>query len=240
MDSVIDLGPFPGSIVRCTDCCLVRPLVHVRIGGLRRRLTRPRYSADNRVHYQPLESAGGGKNIDVFQLFSKKCEYVLRALLCAADDSGTARFRARDICERAGVPESYSRKVFQSLVQGGFLRAVLGPGGGYELRHKPSQITLLEVIHAVDGDLTFGKCLLGRPRCGSTPCLLHNVWGEIRENIVKSLSQLTLSDIAGAPTSEPRRVARPAHRRGRPKAARKTVGRKSIRSAPRKSPIDTR
>ncbi len=168
----------------------------------------------------------------MFQLFSKKCEYVLRALLCAAKEDGAKRFRARDICEKAGVPEPYSRKVFQSLVQGGFLRAVLGPGGGYELKRKPSQITLLQVIHAVDGNLTFGKCLLGRPRCGSKPCLLHNVWGGIRVSVVKSLSQLTLSDIVSTPAAPPKCDARRASQKAPPKATRRAAGRRPIRSVP--------
>ena len=150
-----------------------------------------------------------GKEIGLFQLFSKKCEYVLRALLCAAGDDGTKRFRARDICKKARIPEPYSRKVFQSLVQGGFLRAVLGPGGGYELKRNPSQITLLEVIHAVDGDLTFRKCLLGLSRCGSTPCALHAVWGGIREGLIARLDSLTLSDLVGVSQPGSRRYKAP-------------------------------
>lgn len=156
-----------------------------------------------------------GKAVPVlFQLFSKRCEYVLRVLLCLGCDPEARRFRARDICKRANVPEAYSRKVFQSLVQGGFLRAVLGPGGGYELTRDPSQITLLEVIRAVDGDFSFDGCLLGHSQCGKTPCVLHGLWGGIRQDLLSRLNSHTLLDLVGPPT--------PKRRSAKPRAPRKT------------------
>lgn len=155
-----------------------------------------------------------GKASGLFRLYSKKCEYVLRALLCVGRGNGAKRFRARDICKRAKVPEAYSRKVFQSLVQGGFLRAVLGPGGGYELTRDPARITLLEVIQAVDGDLTFSGCPLGLSRCGSSPCALHVVWGGIREELLARLRSQTLSGLIES-AKPPRRTAAPATRKSK-------------------------
>lgn len=133
----------------------------------------------------------------MFKLYSKGCQYALRALTFVVAESDKERFQAKDICERAEIPESFTRKVFQSLVQGGFLDAHRGPGGGYSLKRAPSEITLLEVIRAVEGEDTFDHCVLGFTECGSAkPCPLHEVWVASREMLINHLSSTTLDQMA--------------------------------------------
>ncbi len=132
----------------------------------------------------------------MFKLYSKGCQYALRALTFVVAESDKERFQAKDICEKAEIPESFTRKVFQSLVQGGFLDAHRGPGGGYSLTRPPSEITLLEVIRAVEGEDTFDHCVLGFTECGSAkPCPLHEVWIESREMLINHLSSTTLDQM---------------------------------------------
>jgi len=132
----------------------------------------------------------------MFKLYSKGCQYALRALTFVVAETDKERFQAKDICERAEIPESFTRKVFQSLVQGGFLNAHRGPGGGYSLKRAPSEITLLEVIRAVEGEDTFDHCVLGFTECGSAqPCPLHEVWIGSREMLIKHLSSTTLDQM---------------------------------------------
>ncbi len=143
----------------------------------------------------------------MFRLYSKGCEYAIRALMCAAPEGIVKRFQARDVCRRGGIPEPYTRKVLQSLVQGGFLRAVLGPGGGYELTRDPSEITLYEVIRAVDGEDTFDGCILGLPECGGrNPCPLHGVWANARERLFTQLHAKTLKDLIAQSARENERM----------------------------------
>ncbi len=138
----------------------------------------------------------------MFRLYSKGCAYALRALVCAAATDGGKRFKATTICRRAGIPEAYTRKVFQALVQGKFLRAVLGPGGGYELSRPPGEISILEVIRAVDGEDTFDQCIMGLPQCGcEQPCPLHPVWEEAKKALLQRLAQNTLQDLVTSTTS---------------------------------------
>ncbi len=156
----------------------------------------------------------------MFKLYSKGCEYALRALLCVVADRERKRFRARSVCRQAGIPEAYSRKVFQSLVQGGFLRAVPGPGGGYELTRDPEQITLLEVIRAVDGDDTFSECILGFALCGGEkPCPFHALWGDARMELLDRLGAQTMVTLAKEHTANkyPLPKNTPPRPRGRPK-----------------------
>ncbi len=135
----------------------------------------------------------------MFRLYSKGCEYAIRALMEVGPAGNDQRFQAKKICEKADIPESFTRKVFQALVQGGFLQAARGPGGGYVLTEAPSKISLLKVIEAVDGAETFDGCVLGLPECGtSTPCPLHPVWAEAKGDLLAQLSSKTLQDLVDA------------------------------------------
>ncbi len=133
----------------------------------------------------------------MFKLYSKGCEYALRALTYAASQSEDSRFQAKDVCEKTEIPESFTRKVLQSLVQGGFLQAVRGPGGGYELTRPASEITLLDVIVAVEGEDTFNHCVLGFPTCAAKhPCPLHDTWTGAKQQLLTQLKRRTLQELA--------------------------------------------
>ena len=142
----------------------------------------------------------------MFKLYSKGCEYALRALTYAASHSEDGRFQAKDVCEKTDIPESFTRKVLQSLVQGGFLQAVRGPGGGYELTRPASEITLLDVIEAVEGEDTFDHCVLGFPSCGSKrPCPLHETWSQAKRQLMAQLERRTLQELADSTQSKKHR-----------------------------------
>lgn len=132
----------------------------------------------------------------MFKLYSKGCQYTLRALTFAVAGADNTRFQARDICEQAEIPESFTRKVFQSLVQGGFLQAHRGPGGGYTLTRDPKEISLLEVIQAVEGEDTFDHCILGFRECGGVnPCPLHHLWVDAKKSLLENLAATTLDQL---------------------------------------------
>ena len=67
----------------------------------------------------------------MFRLYSKGCEYAIRAMLHMVPGEEPQWFQAKMVCKKAGIPESFTRKIFQALVGGGFLNASRGPGGGY-------------------------------------------------------------------------------------------------------------
>ena len=143
----------------------------------------------------------------MFSFYSKGCEYAIRALSEMAGETAGTRFRASDICRRAGIPEAYARKTFQSLVQTGFLNAGTGPGGGYSLCRAPEKISLLDVVLAVEGESFFSGCVLGFPSCGSNnPCSLHDTWRRLKETMLAALASKNLKEISIASSKKIRRV----------------------------------
>lgn len=132
----------------------------------------------------------------MFHLYSKRCEHAIRAFTHLRLNNGAKRFKAKTLCRRARVPESSTRKVFQELVREGFLVAARGPGGGYELIQEPSEITLLNIIEAVDGDAVYKDCVLGLRECNaSMPCPMHHVWQDAREGLLEQLESTTLAKL---------------------------------------------
>jgi len=132
----------------------------------------------------------------MLHLYSKACEYALRALCQLPRLGNPVRFQAAALCELAEIPEPFTRKVFQSLVQAGILKALRGPGGGYEFARPVSEISLLDVVLVIDGEHAFDVCAMGLSMCGRhNPCPLHNAWAPFKIRLVEELRQKTLGDL---------------------------------------------
>ena len=112
------------------------------------------------------------------------------------------------------MPEPFTRKIFQQLVQSGVLKAVTGPGGGYAFAQHPKRITILGLIRAIDGEGAFEGCVMGLPHCNSRrPCPLHTAWKLAKQRLLLSLERLTLHDIR--PVARERSPSRSNQRRRR-------------------------
>ena len=121
-------------------------------------------------------------------IFSRACEYGIRAVLHLAAQSEDRPILVRDIARALEIPFPFLAKVVQILTKQGLLVSRKGPGGGVVLARPTEELTLLQVVEAIDGlDLT-RACVLGIPECSDDePCPLHEHWGEIREHIVDML-----------------------------------------------------
>ncbi|MBI4971037.1 MAG: Rrf2 family transcriptional regulator [Candidatus Omnitrophica bacterium] len=132
----------------------------------------------------------------MFRLYSKGCEYVIRALALVNASKEGRCFSVKDICRKARLPEWYTRKVFQSLVRNGYLEASRGPGGGYTLKVHPSKISLLNMIRAVDGKDVLDQCMMSSGKCkNKKSCVMHNKWIRIKESVVRELKSVTVQDL---------------------------------------------
>jgi Rrf2 family transcriptional regulator, iron-sulfur cluster assembly transcription factor len=132
----------------------------------------------------------------MFRLYSKGCEYAIRALVHSAPTKERSHFPARQVCRKAGLPESFTRKTLQDLVQKGFLKAVTGPGGGYALTRAAKDITILSVIQAVDGPEVYSGCVMGLSVCSDgKSCPMHETWKGARTHLLDALGSKTLQDL---------------------------------------------
>lgn len=132
----------------------------------------------------------------MIRIYSKKCEYAIRALSSVSCNISGGRFSLRSVCRQAKTPEWSTRKTLQALVHNGILIAKPGPGGGYRFKVSPDKISVLKLILAVDGESAFGKCILGQASCGQhNPCALHGIWEKVKTVLVSELDSSNLAQI---------------------------------------------
>ena len=147
-------------------------------------------------------------------LYSKPCEYAIRALAYLAQRRGRAAAQGREIARVEGIPAPVLGKILQGLVRKGLLESRRGPGGGFRLARRAELITLRDVVAAVDGLDHFLECAVGLERCADdAPCPLHDTWKELRTQVMDYLETTTLEEMARAVARKKELVRRPARRK---------------------------
>ena len=141
-------------------------------------------------------------------IFSNPSEYAIRALselvLVAADPVQTSGRKPGYVMldrlvENASLPREFLAKIFRQLVEGGILLSAKGPGGGFALARTAHEITLLNIIEAVDGTSRTDGCVVGLSRCDdSMPCPQHDLFKPIRQRLKAYLATTTLADTAAS------------------------------------------
>jgi len=137
---------------------------------------------------------------------STRGDYASRALLSLAlhgEESGPTS--VRDIAERTGLPQPYLEQILLALKGAGIVRSKRGVGGGYVLARGPREITLGEIVSAVDGPIALGD--FGEPHQDGAcdhegQCVLLAVWAGIGSQIRRQLDSFTLADIVAMSRGE--------------------------------------
>jgi len=137
---------------------------------------------------------------------STRGDYASRALLSLALHGAEAGpTSVRDIAERTGLPQPYLEQILLALKGAGIVRSKRGVGGGYVLAREPHEITLGEVVSAVDGPIALGD--FGEPHQDGAcdhegQCVLLAVWADIGGQIRRQLDSFTLADIVAMARGE--------------------------------------
>lgn len=128
------------------------------------------------------------------------------ALHCCAIMSGLPAGRylsTKALAELHGLPKEYLSKALQSLSQAGLVQATLGPSGGYRLARPPAELSILEIVEAVEGKAQTFFCTNirnnnpCRPKgyCDSKPCAVARIMWEADEAWRQKLRSVTLADL---------------------------------------------
>ena len=132
-------------------------------------------------------------------MFSKTCEYAIRALIFIATQSYlNKRVTIKDIAEKIDSPQSFTAKILQILAKNNLVHSVKGIGGGFEIPVEIlSDIRLSQIVMAIDGDSIFTCCGLGLGKCSEIHhCSVHEQFKEIRSEIVMMLVNTNLEELA--------------------------------------------
>lgn len=131
-------------------------------------------------------------------LFSKACAYAIRAsvLTAAKDVDGREFIPIRELADELGVSFHFLTKILRKLTEAKLMTSFRGPNGGVGLTKSASQISVIDIVAAIDGMGLFQGCALGLPNCSDkSPCPLHDAWARRRTDLQKMLSQTTLASL---------------------------------------------
>ena len=132
-------------------------------------------------------------------MFSQTVEYALRAVVHLASQSPAARTTAQ-IAEATLVPRAYLSKVLQSLIRAGLVQSQRGLGGGMALARPASDLTILEVVNAVEPLARIRTCPLGLAAHGVHLCPLHGRLDAAIATVEEALGGTTLAEVLAEPT----------------------------------------
>jgi Rrf2 family nitric oxide-sensitive transcriptional repressor len=136
--------------------------------------------------------------LDMFiqmSIFSQTVEYALRAAVWLADHGDTP-LTTRQIAKGTQVPAGYLSKVLQALGRAGLVHAQRGKHGGFTLAKHPADISVLEVVNAVDPIRRIRHCPLGLKAHRHRLCPLHRSLDSAMQLIEQSFARTRLADVS--------------------------------------------
>ncbi len=130
---------------------------------------------------------------------TRAAEYAIRGLLdLCSQPEGTVCLLS-DVSARQDIPASFLSKIFQNLAKAGMVSSFRGSGGGFVLAKDPHQITLLDVLEAIEGRLALNVCINDGMPCENKPtCPVHSVWREAQDQVIHILAKHSFAELAEA------------------------------------------
>lgn len=124
-----------------------------------------------------------------------KGRYAVTAMVELALHQDKGRISLAEIAERHGISQSYLEQLFAALRRRGLVDGTRGPGGGYRLARRRTEISVADVIDAVDESVDATRCG-GKRNCkGEQGCITHNLWAELSEQIRQHLASVSLENV---------------------------------------------
>ena len=128
-----------------------------------------------------------------------KGRYAVTAMLDLALHYDKGSVTLADIARRQGISLSYLEQLFAKLRRSGLVESVRGPGGGYNLAKVPGEISVAQIILAINENIDATRCGGERNCQGDEPCLTHQLWEDLSGQIYEFLSGITLGELVQRP-----------------------------------------
>lgn len=132
-------------------------------------------------------------------IFSKACEYAIRATIYIAKQSIIGkRSNLKDIAKEIDSPVAFTAKTLQILVHHNILHSVKGAMGGFEIKmDQLNKIRLVDIVVAIDGKGFDKICVLGMKKCSEIkPCPVHHKFKEIKKDMIEMMNNTNLLELS--------------------------------------------
>ncbi len=130
-------------------------------------------------------------------IIKRETDYAVRAMARLAHDAES--LPVSTLAREEDIPELFLRKIMQTLSRAGFVESRQGPFGGYHLARPPGEVTVLDILEAVQGPLVMNECFATPEVCGRVDfCPLRKRLAELQVELNASLDKMSLADIVDA------------------------------------------
>jgi len=128
--------------------------------------------------------------------FSRRSDYTVRAMMDVATVPAGSLALTHEIASRQEIPAAFLTKIIGRLTQEGLLRTYRGAFGGVSLGRPAEQITMRQIIEAVEGPVNLMWCLAQAGECQrDVTCPVHEVWHQAQAELLRRLDNVTLADL---------------------------------------------
>ncbi len=146
---------------------------------------------------------------------STKGKYGVRAVYEIAKQYGQGPLTIKEIGERQGISLSYLEQILHRLGKAGVIESVRGPGGGYLLARQPAELTIGDIVRALEGPIALSHCLEPGEsgECyQADECVARMVWSRVGAKIEEALDSISFADLLNR---QPDTIAHAGQRAGR-------------------------
>lgn len=134
---------------------------------------------------------------------TRQADYALRAMLYLAQLEPNQRAATSQIAEDQHIPPSFLAKIISQLSIAGLIHTSRGARGGVSLARNPEEISILEVVEAIDGPISLNECTESPSACPfGEDCPLRSLWCDTQAELVKRLKKTSFAQFMHQPETE--------------------------------------
>jgi Rrf2 family protein len=121
---------------------------------------------------------------------TRQADYAIRAVRYLAKNSSEDRISTAKVAKEMKIPASFLAKIISQLSIAGLLHTSRGARGGVSLAREARDISVLDVVEAIDGPILLNECVGSNKPCNfEEDCLVHPIWLEVQQSLVKRLKE---------------------------------------------------
>ena len=130
---------------------------------------------------------------------TRQADYAIRAVRYLAKQRNDQRSATSTVAREMKIPPSFLAKIISQLSIAGLLHTSRGARGGVTLARDASEISMLDVVEAIDGPILLNECVGDPGNCSFIDdCLAHPIWMEVQETLVKRLRETKFDQLTPA------------------------------------------
>lgn len=127
---------------------------------------------------------------------TRQADYAIRAVRYLAKQGPNTRSATSIVAKEMKIPPSFLAKIISQLSIAGLLHTSRGARGGVTLAREPGEISMLDVVEAIDGPILLNECVGDPADCDFIEdCMVHPIWVEVQESLVKQLRETTFDQL---------------------------------------------